>query len=106
MPLWDAIQSRPLPDECPLQHVSYLASSMAGITRGAVVEAIFKRCTVAVPKPTTPQQEREGTRLQFLTSWSVLLGLAIVLMALAFLIEPAIPFRTNGQLTEVAELAF
>jgi hypothetical protein len=44
--------------------------------------------------------------LQFLTSWSVLLGLAIVLMALAFLIEPAMPSRPNGQLIEVAELTF
>jgi hypothetical protein len=42
--------------------------------------------------------------LQFLTSWSVLLGLAMVLRALALLIEPAIPSRPNGQLTEVAEL--
>jgi hypothetical protein len=29
--------------------------------------------------------------LQFLTSWQVLLGMAMVLMALALLIEPAIP---------------
>jgi len=41
--------------------------------------------------------------LQFLTSWQVLLGMAMVLMALALLIEPAIPTGPNGQFTEVAD---
>jgi len=44
--------------------------------------------------------------LQFLTSWPVLLGVATVLMALALMIEPAIPSRANGQGTEGAELTF
>jgi hypothetical protein len=44
--------------------------------------------------------------LQLLTSWLLLLAVAAVLMALALLIEPAIPARPDGQLTEVAELSF
>jgi hypothetical protein len=44
--------------------------------------------------------------LQFLASWPVLLGAAIILMALALLIEPAVPARSDGPLTEVAELTF
>jgi hypothetical protein len=44
--------------------------------------------------------------LQFLASWPVLLGAAIILMALALLIEPAVPARPDGQFNEVAELAF
>ena len=44
--------------------------------------------------------------LQFLASWPVLLGAAIVLMALALLIEPAVPARPDGQVTEVADLNF
>jgi hypothetical protein len=44
--------------------------------------------------------------LQFLTSWPVLLGAAMVLVALALLIEPAVPARIDGQTTEVAELSF
>jgi hypothetical protein len=44
--------------------------------------------------------------LQFLTSWQVLLAIATLLMALALLIEPAIPTRPDGQFTEVAELTF
>ena len=44
--------------------------------------------------------------LQFLTSWPLLLAVAAVLLALALLIEPALPARPDGQLTEVAERAF
>jgi hypothetical protein len=44
--------------------------------------------------------------LQFLASWPVLLAVAAALMALALLIEPAIPARLDGQFSEVAELAF
>ena len=44
--------------------------------------------------------------LQFLASWPVLYGVAALLMALALLIEPAIPARLDGQFSEVAELAF
>jgi hypothetical protein len=44
--------------------------------------------------------------LQFLTSWPVLLGAAMVLVALALLIEPAVPARPDGQITEAAELRF
>lgn len=42
--------------------------------------------------------------LQFLTSWPVLLAVAAALMALALLIEPAIPARPDGQFAEVTEL--
>jgi len=44
--------------------------------------------------------------LQFLTSWPVLLGAAMVLVALALLIEPAVPARSDGHTTGVAELNF
>lgn len=44
--------------------------------------------------------------LQFITIWPVLLGMAVVLLALALLIEPAIPARPNGQFTEVTALTF
>jgi hypothetical protein len=44
--------------------------------------------------------------LQFLTSWPLLLAVAAVLMALALLIEPALPARPDGQFSEVAELTF
>ena len=44
--------------------------------------------------------------LQFLTSWPVLMALAMAILALAFLIEPAIPARPHGSFTEVAELTF
>jgi hypothetical protein len=43
--------------------------------------------------------------LQFLTSWPVLLGVAMVLMALALLIEPAVPAHPDGSI-EIAELTF
>ena len=46
------------------------------------------------------------TMLQFLTSWPVLMALAMAILALAFLIEPAIPARPDGSFTEVAELTF
>lgn len=41
--------------------------------------------------------------LQILTSWQVLLAVATLLMAIALLIEPAIP---DGQFIEIAELTF
>jgi hypothetical protein len=44
--------------------------------------------------------------LQLLTSWPVLFGAAMVLMALALMIEPAIPSRPHGQGTEGIELTF
>ena len=44
--------------------------------------------------------------LQFLASWQVLLAVAITLMAIALLTEPAAPARPNGLFTEVAELTF
>jgi hypothetical protein len=44
--------------------------------------------------------------LQFLTSWPVLMAVAMAILALAFLIEPAIPARPDGQFIEVAELTF
>jgi hypothetical protein len=44
--------------------------------------------------------------LQFLNSWQVLLAIATLLMAIALLIEPAVPARTDGQFIEVAELTF
>ena len=44
--------------------------------------------------------------LQFLTSWQVLLAIATLLMAIALLIEPAIPVLPDGQFIEVAEQTF
>jgi hypothetical protein len=44
--------------------------------------------------------------LQFLTSWPVLMAVAMAILALAFLIEPAIPARPDDSFTEVAELTF
>jgi hypothetical protein len=45
--------------------------------------------------------------LQFLTSWSVLMAVAMAILALAFLIEPGNPSsRPDGSFTEVAELTF
>jgi hypothetical protein len=44
--------------------------------------------------------------LQFLTSWPVLMAVAMTMLALAFLIEPAIPARPDGSFTEIAELTF
>ena len=44
--------------------------------------------------------------LRILTSWQVLLAVATLLMAIALLIEPAIPARPDGQFIKVAELTF
>jgi len=44
--------------------------------------------------------------LQFLTSWPVLMAVAMAILALAFLIEPATPAHPDGSFTEVAELTF
>ena len=44
--------------------------------------------------------------LRFLTSWQVLLTIATLLMAIALLIEPAVPARPDGQSVEVAKLTF
>ena len=44
--------------------------------------------------------------LQFFTSWPALMALAMAILALAFLIEPAISARPDGSFTEVAELTF
>jgi hypothetical protein len=52
------------------------------------------------------RKRRRATMLQFLTSWPVLLWVAMALMALALLIDPAIPSRPDSQFTEVAELTF
>jgi hypothetical protein len=43
---------------------------------------------------------------QFLTSWPVLVAVAMLALTAAFLIEPAIPGRPDGQFTQVAELTF
>jgi hypothetical protein len=87
--------------------LALLASTLAGVIRSAIVEAsLAGLASVAAPKRIDFQQATEGTMLQFLASWPVLLGAAIILMALALLIEPAVPARSDGQLTEVAELNF
>jgi hypothetical protein len=44
--------------------------------------------------------------LQFIISWPVVMGVAAVFVELALLIEPEIPARPDGQLTEAAELTF
>jgi hypothetical protein len=44
--------------------------------------------------------------VQFLTSWQVLLAIATLLMAIALLIEPAVPALPDGRFIEVAELTF
>jgi hypothetical protein len=47
-----------------------------------------------------------ASMMQFLTSWPVLMAVAMAILALAFLIEPAIPARPDGSFAEVAELTF
>jgi hypothetical protein len=51
-------------------------------------QALHRSCSKTYEPP---RKRRRATMLQFLTSWQVLLGMAMVLMALALLIEPAIP---------------
>jgi hypothetical protein len=61
---------------------------------------------VAAPDLIQLPTNEGATMLQFLTSWPVLMAVAMAILALAFLIEPAIPARPDGSFTEVAGLTF